>query len=147
MLPRIPSFYFQINSNLYNYLPNKIDVHVVFTRVHLENENRVIIACNIEKYIGFYLVRKGLRISDKTAFSCARPCHSLFLLVSTANFFNPSLWENDSRCWRIDGLKESIEVDSSTMELWTCYAPGTQWFPKLLTLLIKLQQHSEALLF
>ena len=43
---------------------------------------------------------------------------------------------NDGQCWMFEGLKESIEVDSSTMELCSGYAQGPHLFPNSQTPLI-----------
>lgn len=125
--------------------------HTCTSRIHYNNNYYM------QSYVFrmFWQKKMDKKIGEnKTAFGvCDHPCHSRLLLVS----INPWPWPwpffsqcftvgNDGHCWRFDGLKESIEVDSSTMELWSVCAKGTLWSPILHTFPINLPLVFEAIL-
>lgn len=132
-----------------------ITVDGTLTRAHLEYIIIIIITCNLKYSECFGKKRWTIKLErTKQLFNvCDHPCHSRLLLVS----INPWPWPwpffsqcftvgNDGHCWRFDGLKESTEVDSSTMELWSVCAKGTLWSPILHTFPINLPLVFEAIL-
>ena len=77
--------------------------------------------CTSRKYSKFYQ-QKGEKISDKSGcffLLCETVSLTYLLLVSDGQKFLSFTLRNDGQCWGVDGVKETNEVDSSTMEVVT----------------------------